>query len=102
MSIETTREKILYLAIVPIVAAAAGAFITSLIQGQTCLPAAGADLLTILKDRSLNGEQKLQALELYSQITGRPWTIVSSVTGTITGIGGFALMFLLARRQSND
>jgi hypothetical protein len=99
MAVETTREKVLYYALVPVIAAAAGAFITSILQGQTCLPAGGADLVAILKDNTMSGAQKLQALEVYKDVTGRPWSVISSVSGSIMGIGGFLAAYLATRSR---
>lgn len=99
MSIETNREKLLFYAVVPIIAAAAGAFVTSMIQGQTCLPEGGADLLAILKDGTMTGEQKLKALEVYKEVTGRPWSLIGSVSASIFAIGGFMAAYLATRRN---
>ena len=99
MAIETKKEKILYYAVMPIVAASAGAFVTSLIQGQSCLPSGGADLVAILKDTTMSGAQKLKALELYKEITGRPWSLVSTISGSLMGIGALVAGSLLASRR---
>jgi hypothetical protein len=98
VAIESTREKLIFYALVPIVAAAAGALVTNLIQGQQCLPASGDDLITILKDQSMTAPQKLQALEVYKEVTGRPWSVVATISGSIMAIGGVAIGLLLSRK----
>ncbi len=47
----------------------------------------------------MTGAQKLQALEVYKDVTGRPWSIVGSVSGSLMGIGGFLAAYLATRNR---
>ena len=79
MTLETRKEKVIFYAIVPIAAAVAGAVVTNFIQGTTCLPEGGADMVAIIKDSTMSGPDKLKALQIYKDITARPWDKIGSV-----------------------
>ncbi len=84
MALETAKERVIYQGIVPIIAAIIGAFAATWFQSFTVDQAQIADVVSLLKDPELKPDQKLQALKLYEQITDRPWSIIRSLTTTLT------------------
>ena len=79
MSLESRKEKLFYRAFVPIGAGVIGALAAVVFSGDSCQLGPGTDFLTILRDSGLSGPEKMKALELYSQITDRPWGIVRTL-----------------------
>ena len=80
MSIETKREKLIYYGAVPIIAAAIGATVTAWMQAYAFDQSQSLDVAAILADKTLTGKEKLQALQIYSNMTDRPWAIARSLT----------------------
>ena len=84
MSLETRKEKIFYQVIVPIVGAVLGAITATWFQSASIDRAQLQDVIQLLRDPSLTAPQKLQALELYKEITDRPWSIIRSLVSMLT------------------
>lgn len=84
---ESRRDKILYLGIVPIAAAMAGAFVSNVLGSGVCGPGSDLDVASILQSSNLSGPDKLKALEIYREISGRPWNFLDTL--------GVALVFAL-------
>lgn len=88
MALETTREKIIYGALVPLSASVLTALATVVFTGDACQLAPGTDFLTILQNQRLSGPEKMKALELYTSVTDRPWSVVRSLTSMTTILVG--------------
>jgi hypothetical protein len=101
MALETTKEKLIWQGLVPIVGAVIGAIVATWFQAATIDKAQLADVVALLKDPSLTGPQKISALEIYKEITDRPWSVLRSLVsvGTVLGAAiGFAYAFRLQNR----
>jgi hypothetical protein len=91
MSLGTRKEKIVFLGLVPILAAVGGALATVLLSGDSCRLGPGTDFMTVLRDSSLTGPEKIKALEVYRDVTGRPWAVISALISVgAVSIGIFA------------
>jgi hypothetical protein len=84
MALESRRDKLIYGGFVPIIGAVAGAIAATWFQTASLDQAQLDDVITLLKDPSLTAQQKLQALEIYREITDRPWELIRSLTTTFT------------------
>ena len=99
MADENPRQRFVTLWVVPIVTAIIGGVAGSLFQATSFDNAQISDIVSVLKDPALLAEQKLKALEIYQQITDRPWSILRSIMtylgvalGSVIGaltVGGF-------------
>ena len=79
MSIESRKERILYQAVVPIAAAILGAIAATWFQSAIIDKTQLADIVHLLKDPQLTAQQKLQGLNIYKEITDRPWSVIRSL-----------------------
>jgi hypothetical protein len=79
MSLESRREKIVFFGIVPVAAAICGSLITVLFTNSSCQLGPGTDFVSVLGSSGLTGDQKLKALEIYQNVTERPWNVVKSL-----------------------
>jgi hypothetical protein len=86
MAIETRREKIIFLGIVPVLGAAAGAIVARLLQGSSCPNS--LDLVAIMKSANLSGPEKLKALEIYQEVADRPWSAFSTFLSLLFFVAG--------------
>jgi hypothetical protein len=97
MSLETRKEKIIFLALVPVIAAVCGALATAIFTNTSCQLGPGTDFVTVLSNQALTGDQKLKALEIYQTVTDRPWGLVRSLLSILAVVTG-ALVFTAATR----
>jgi hypothetical protein len=88
MAIEGRRDTVIYKVIVPISGAVLGAVIATWIRSASIDNAQLKDILIMIQDSSLTGSQKLQALQLYREITDRPWSILRSLVSSLTVVAG--------------
>jgi uncharacterized membrane protein len=86
MALNTTREKLIWQGVVPIVGAIVGAVVATWFQASTIDKAQLADIIVLLKDPQLTAQQKIQALEIYREITDRPWSLVKGLASSLLGI----------------
>jgi len=91
MSLETRKDKLIYGIAVPIIGAILGAIVATWIQASTIDKAQLADVVSLLKDPQLTAQQKIQALQMYREITDRPWGIIRSLTSMLTSAAMFAV-----------
>ena len=96
MAIEGRRDTIIYKIIVPVAGAVAGALAASWFRAASIDNAQLSDVIALIKDPVLSASQKLQALNIYKEITDRPWAIVRSLTSAATTLAivlvmGFAM-----------
>lgn len=84
MRLETKRQRLLYQGLVPIAAAIIGAISATWFQSTSIDQAQLNDVISLIGDPKLSSEQKLQALELYREITDRPWAIIRSLVTAFT------------------
>ncbi|HMG46806.1 MAG TPA: hypothetical protein VK614_05045 [Allosphingosinicella sp.] len=84
MSLETRKEKFLYQVVVPVIGAILGAIAATWFQSASIDKAQLQDVIHLLRDPLLTAPQKLQALEVYKEITDRPWSIIRSLVTTLT------------------
>ena len=97
MALESRREKIIYYGVVPVVGAVLGAIAASIYAGMAADQSQLMELRAIIQDSSMTGAQKLQALEMYREMTDRPWSVVRSLVGILAvSVGLFA--FDIGRR----
>ena len=65
---QTTRDKIIFYGVVPILAAVVGAVVTVIVSNMTGAASVDESVRIILSDRSLNAAQKTDMIKLvYSQ-----------------------------------
>jgi ABC-type uncharacterized transport system permease subunit len=95
MSLESRRERLIYQGAIPVVAAIAGAMAATWFQSASIDQAQLHDVVALLQDPKLTSAQKLQALEIYKEITDRPWGIIRSLTSTLTTAAIFVLTALV-------
>jgi hypothetical protein len=84
MAIEGRRDTIIYKLIVPITGAILGAIAATWFRAASFDAAQLQDIVMLIKDDSLTGAQKTQALEIYKEITDRPWSIVRSLVASFS------------------
>lgn len=84
MSLESKRERFVYQGLIPVIAAIVGAIAATWVQSANIDQAQLSDVVSMLKDPALSADQKLQALNLYKEITDRPWAILRSLTTMLT------------------
>jgi hypothetical protein len=99
MALETFKERAIWQGAVPIFGAIVGAVVATWFQASTIDKAQLSDVVALLKDPQLTAQQKLQALEIYREISDRPWSVIRSLLayggvalGSIIGaltVGGF-------------
>ena len=99
MAIDSRRDRVIFHGIVPVLGAILGAIAATWFQSSNLDHAQLDDVMKLIKDQSLSPQQKLQALEIYKEITDRPWSLIRSVVsyfgialGSIIGaltVGGF-------------
>ena len=100
MAIEGRRDAIIYKIVVPVVGAIAGAIVATWLGAANADNAQLSDVVSLLKDPSLSAQQKLQALEIYKDITDRPWSVIRSLVTTLTVVGGAIGMAYAIRIQN--
>ncbi len=81
---ETGKQRLFWQGVVPIVGAIIGAVCATWFQATTIDQAQLSDVVALLKEPQLNAQQKIQALEIYKEISDRPWSIVRSLVSTFT------------------
>jgi hypothetical protein len=99
MTDESRRQQLIKQWVVPIAAAIIGGVAGSFVQATSFDSAQVSDIVSVLKDPALSAEQKMRALEVYQEITDRPWSIIRSLVtflgialGTVIGsliVGGY-------------
>ncbi|RYD47814.1 MAG: hypothetical protein EOP60_16780 [Sphingomonadales bacterium] len=89
MTLETRRERLIYQGAVPVIAAIAGALAATWFQSANIDQAQLADIVRLISDPKLSADQKIQALNLYKEITDRPWYIMRNLATAL----GFAFMW---------
>ena len=97
MSIETRRERIIYFALVPLIAAVLGALATAIFTGQGCAIDTPNSVVDILGSSGLSSAEKMKALEVYREVSDRPWSLVRSLTTLLFVLLG-ASAFAIAER----
>ena len=99
MADESRRQNLIKHWVVPIAAAVIGGIAGSFVQATIFDSAQLSDIISVLKDPALAADQKIRALEIYEEITDRPWSIIRSLVtfsgmalGTVIGsliVGGY-------------
>jgi hypothetical protein len=99
MGIETRRDKLIYHGFIPVLGAILGAIAATWFQSANLDNSQLHYVVTLLKDPALSAQEKLQALEIYKEITDRPWSVIRSIVtffgislGSLIGamtVGGF-------------
>jgi hypothetical protein len=84
MALESSKERLFWQGVVPIVGAVIGAVCATWFQASTIDQAQLSDVIALLKDPQLSAQQKIQALEIYKEISDRPWSVVRSLVNTFT------------------
>ena len=79
--------------LVPIIGSVVGAIAATWFQASALDQAQLADVVELLKDPAMDATQKVKALEIYQNITDRPWSLMRSL---ITSLTIFMPMFLMA------
>ena len=95
VAIETTRDRIIFLVVVPITTALVGAFATAYFTAGSCQVISSPDFITILKTTGLTSADKMKALAMYQDISDRPWSIVRTL-GTVLAICTPILLYAYA------
>lgn len=88
MSLETRGEKIFYRAFIPVVSVIIGALATVVFSGSACQLGSETDFISILSSQELGGPEKLKALEIYKEVTDRPWGILRSLVSSLLFVIG--------------
>jgi ABC-type uncharacterized transport system permease subunit len=102
VALESPTEKIIYGLVVPILAAVIGALVATWFGAASVDHAQVQDVVGLLKDPNLSGPQKLKALEIYKEITDRPWGLARTLVTTATIIAaaiGFAWAFRIQNKR---
>lgn len=81
---ETTRDRVIYLGVIPLLAAVSGSAIGALVQAQSCSVIGASEIRTLLENAQMTGAQKLAFMKDYLELTDRPWGIVRSIVSLIT------------------
>lgn len=91
---ERTRDRVIFLGVVPILAAVAGSAFGALMQAQACSVVGATEIKALLENAQLNGAQKLEFMQQYMQLTDRPWSLARSVMTILTFSTGAAIAWL--------
>jgi hypothetical protein len=97
MSLETRRERVIYLGVVPVVGAILGAVATSIFQIAT---GPGADFPTaieVMKDASLSSADKLEVLKMIKEVSDRPWSVIRTLLTSLTFLVGICAIPIAQR-----
>lgn len=92
---ESKKDRIIFLGIIPILAAICGGAAGALIQAQSCSVVGATELRALIENAQMTGTQKLEFMKLYTSITDRPWEIVRSIV-TYSAAASASLIGLFA------
>lgn len=84
MALDTRAERVVYQGLIPVLGAVLGAIAATWYQSASMDSAQIGDITALLRDPQLNSQQKIQALEMYKEITDRPWYVIRSLTTSFT------------------
>ena len=84
---ENRLDKIIFLGVVPVLAAVLGAVAGALMQAQSCSVVGASEIRELLQNAQMNGVQKLDFMKTYLELTDRPWSIARSVINFLTFSG---------------
>lgn len=97
MKFETRKERIILLGIIPIAAAVRGSAATVFFGGSSCQLGPGTDFMSVLQTSGMSGEEKMKVLELYRDVSDRPWSLMRSLVGILAVSCGM-LVWALSER----
>lgn len=75
---ESKLDRVIYLAVIPVLAAVLGSIAGALFQAQVCSVVGASEIQSLLENTQMDGTQKLAFMETYMEITGRPWDLARS------------------------
>ena len=79
--------------IIPVMAAIIGAIAASWFQASALDHAQLKGVVALIKDPAMSADQKIKALDIYREITDRPWSLIRTL---VTSVTVFLPMFLMA------
>jgi hypothetical protein len=97
MTLESRREKVIYLGLVPVVAAILGSLATAIFQIAATPSSEFPTAIEILKDPLLGNAEKVKLLEMVKEIGDRPWSVIRTLTTSLTFIVGVCAIPLAQR-----
>jgi hypothetical protein len=97
---ETTKDRVIYLGVIPVLAAVLGSVGGALFQADSCSVTGIGELQALVQNAQLTGAQKIEFMKQYMELTDRPWSVARSVVsytagfcmaalGLFAGSGGF-------------
>jgi hypothetical protein len=88
MALETRRERIIYLGVIPIVGAVLGALAAAIFQIMSSPTAGLPSAVEVLRDQFLSSADKIRLLEMIKEVGDRPWSLLRSLFFCLTFLVG--------------
>lgn len=93
---ERKIDRVFYLGVIPVLAGVIGSVVGALMQAQSCSVVGATEIKSLLENAQLNGQQKIQFMQDYLQLTDRPWVLARNVVTFLTFTGSAMVGLFIA------